>query len=119
MLGIDTDVVIRLIISDDAEQTRRARKLVERALSHDELVLVSMLVSSRNGSCVIAPAVFRIASLQITIGRWDTALWLSSMAKRLGCLVLYRYNGQSDAVSPRLNCRRSATQTFDQTKSRQ
>jgi predicted nucleic-acid-binding protein len=45
MLGIDTNVVIRLIISDDAEQTRRARKLVEQALSHDEPVLVSLLVS--------------------------------------------------------------------------
>src|SRR6202035_4503596 len=44
MLGIDTNVVIRLIISDDAEQTRRARKLVEQALSHDEPVLVSLLV---------------------------------------------------------------------------
>src|ERR1700688_3845709 len=44
MLGIDTNVVFRLIVSDDAEQTRRARKLVEQALSHDEPVLVSLLV---------------------------------------------------------------------------
>jgi len=44
MLGIDTNVVIRLIISDDAEHTCRARKLVEQALSHDEPVLVSLLV---------------------------------------------------------------------------
>lgn len=44
MLGIDTNVVIRLVISDDAEQTRRARKLVEQALSDDEPVLVSLLV---------------------------------------------------------------------------
>ncbi len=44
MLGIDTNVVIRLIVSDDAEQTCRARKLVEQALSHDEPVLVSLLV---------------------------------------------------------------------------
>src|SRR3981189_3669617 len=44
MLGIATNVVIRLVISDDAEQTRRARKLVEQALSHDEPVLVSPLV---------------------------------------------------------------------------
>ena len=44
MLGIDTNVVVRLVISDDAEQTRRARKLVEEALSHDEPVLVSLLV---------------------------------------------------------------------------
>ena len=44
MLGIDTNVVVRLVISDDAEQTRRARKLVEQALSDDEPVLVSLPV---------------------------------------------------------------------------
>src|ERR1700733_11536878 len=44
MLGIDTNVVIRLVISDDAEQTRRARRLVDQALSRDEPVLVSLLV---------------------------------------------------------------------------
>jgi predicted nucleic-acid-binding protein len=44
MLGIDTNVVVRLVVSDDAEQTRRARKLVEQALSRDEPVLVSLLV---------------------------------------------------------------------------
>ena len=44
MLGIDTNVVIRLVISDDAEQTRRARKLVDQTLSRDEPVLVSLLV---------------------------------------------------------------------------
>jgi predicted nucleic-acid-binding protein len=44
MLGIDTTVVVRLVISDDAEQTRRARKLVDQSLSRDEPVLVSLLV---------------------------------------------------------------------------
>jgi predicted nucleic-acid-binding protein len=44
MLGIDTNVVIRLVISDDAEQTRRARKLVDQSLSRDEPVLVSLMV---------------------------------------------------------------------------
>ena len=44
MLGLDTNVVVRLIVSDDAEQTRRARKLVEQALSRDEPVVVSLLV---------------------------------------------------------------------------
>ena len=44
MLGIDTNVVVRLIVLDDAAQTRRARKLVERSLSRDEPVLVSLLV---------------------------------------------------------------------------
>jgi predicted nucleic-acid-binding protein len=44
MLGIDTNVVIRLIVSDNVEQTRRARRLVEQALNRDEIVLVSLLV---------------------------------------------------------------------------
>jgi predicted nucleic-acid-binding protein len=44
MLGIDTNVVVRLGASDDAEQTRRARKLVEQALTRDDPVLVALLV---------------------------------------------------------------------------
>jgi predicted nucleic-acid-binding protein len=44
MLGIDTNVVVRLVVADDAEQTRRARKLVAQALGRDETVLVSLLV---------------------------------------------------------------------------
>ena len=44
MLGLDTNVVVRLIVADDAEQTRRARKLVNQALSRDEPILVSLLV---------------------------------------------------------------------------
>src|ERR1700735_3196824 len=44
MLGIDTNVVIRLVISADAAQTRRARTLVDQAIGRDEPVLVSLLV---------------------------------------------------------------------------
>ena len=44
MLGIDTNVVVRLIVLDDVAQTRRARRLVEQALSRHELVPVSLLV---------------------------------------------------------------------------
>jgi predicted nucleic-acid-binding protein len=44
MLGIDTNVLVRLVVSDDAEQTRRARKLVEQTLRGNEPVLVSLLV---------------------------------------------------------------------------
>jgi predicted nucleic-acid-binding protein len=35
---------MRLLVSDDAEQTRRARKLIEEALDGEESVLVSLLV---------------------------------------------------------------------------
>jgi predicted nucleic-acid-binding protein len=44
MLGIDTNVVVRLVVADDAAQTQRARKLIDQALSRDEPVLVSLLV---------------------------------------------------------------------------
>ncbi len=46
---MDTNVVVRLVVSDDAEQTRRARKLVEQALTRDEPVLVSLLVLPGSG----------------------------------------------------------------------
>lgn len=44
MLGIDTNVLVRLIVSDDVLQTRKARRLVEEALTRDEGILVSLLV---------------------------------------------------------------------------
>lgn len=44
MLGIDTNVFVRLLISDDPEQTRRARKLIDQCVARDEPVLVSLLV---------------------------------------------------------------------------
>lgn len=44
MLGVDTNVVVRLVVADDAAQTRRARSLVEQTISRDEPVLISLLV---------------------------------------------------------------------------
>ena len=44
MLGIDTNVVMRLLVSDDADQTRRARRLIEQSLGREEPVFVSLLV---------------------------------------------------------------------------
>jgi predicted nucleic-acid-binding protein len=44
MLGIDTNVVVRLVVADDAGQTGRARKLIEQALGREEPVLISLLV---------------------------------------------------------------------------
>jgi predicted nucleic-acid-binding protein len=44
MIGIDTNVVVRLVVADDADQTRRARKLIDQSLGRDEPVLVSLLV---------------------------------------------------------------------------
>ena len=44
MLGIDTNFVVRLVVADDADQTARARGLIEQTLSREEPVLVSLLV---------------------------------------------------------------------------
>jgi len=44
VLGIDTNVLVRLLIEDDAEQTRRAQRLVLRAAERGETVVVSLLV---------------------------------------------------------------------------
>lgn len=44
MLGIDTNVLLRLLVRDDAPQTRRARELVDRAVADEEPVLVSLCV---------------------------------------------------------------------------
>ncbi|MBS0613501.1 MAG: type II toxin-antitoxin system VapC family toxin [Proteobacteria bacterium] len=44
MVGLDTNVLVRLLISDDEAQTRRARKFVNEAVARDEMVLVSIPV---------------------------------------------------------------------------
>jgi len=44
MLGLDTNVLVRLLIEDDAAQTRRARNLVDAAVAEQETVLVSLPV---------------------------------------------------------------------------
>ena len=44
MLGLDTNVLVRLLIEDDPAQTRRARNLVDAAVVAGEMVLVSLPV---------------------------------------------------------------------------
>jgi predicted nucleic-acid-binding protein len=44
VLGIDTNVLVRLLVADDASQTRRARSLVDRAAEAGDSVLVSLPV---------------------------------------------------------------------------
>lgn len=44
MLGIDTNVLVRLLVEDDAEQTRRAQRLVTRAVEAGDAVVISLLV---------------------------------------------------------------------------
>ena len=44
MLGVDTNVLVRLLVEDDVEQTRRAQRLVVRAVERGETVVVSLIV---------------------------------------------------------------------------
>lgn len=44
MLGIDTNILVRLLVADDAAQTRRAQQLVEGAQRDNGVVLISLLV---------------------------------------------------------------------------
>jgi predicted nucleic-acid-binding protein len=44
VLGIDTNVLVRLLVEDDAQQTRRARRLVARAVEAGDAIVISLLV---------------------------------------------------------------------------
>ena len=44
MLGIDTNVLVPLLVEDDKAQSRRARHLVDTAIAAGELLFVSLLV---------------------------------------------------------------------------
>ena len=44
MLGIDTIILVRLLVADDSAQTRRAQELVADATRDHGVVLVSLLV---------------------------------------------------------------------------
>lgn len=44
MLGLDTNVLMRLIVNDEPAQGDRARRLIERCAANGESVFVSLLV---------------------------------------------------------------------------
>jgi predicted nucleic-acid-binding protein len=44
MIGVDTNVLVRFLVKDDQAQFEKARKLIGRAASSGNPVLVSMLV---------------------------------------------------------------------------
>ncbi|MGB5879223.1 MAG: type II toxin-antitoxin system VapC family toxin [Thermoanaerobaculia bacterium] len=46
MIGLDTNVVVRLMIEDDETQARRARRLLDEAAERDEPVFISDIVLS-------------------------------------------------------------------------
>lgn len=44
MLGIDTNVLVRLLVLDDRTQSRRAHELIRSAIQREQVVWVSLLV---------------------------------------------------------------------------
>ncbi|MEO7726427.1 MAG: type II toxin-antitoxin system VapC family toxin [Burkholderiales bacterium] len=119
MLGIDTNVVVRLLIADDAEQTRRARRLVQDAVNRGEPVLVSLpvlietewVLRSRYGlDRTAVTGVFRAALETRELSFEDEPAieealmhWQDSACGFADCLIA--------AHNSRLGCR--ATATFD------
>jgi len=119
VLGLDTNVLVRLLVADDAAQTRRARALVERALERDEPVLVSLPVIietewvlrsrySFDKAGVLASLSGLMAARDLTFEdepAIEEALyrWKDSAAGFADCLIV--------AHNRRLGC--SATATFD------
>ena len=119
MLGIDTNVLVRLLVADDALQTRRARALVERALDHDDPILVSLpvvietewVLRSRYGfdkPATLSSLRHLLAARELTFedeSALEEALyqWNEGAAGFVDCLIA--------AHNRRLGC--SATATFD------
>ena len=44
MTGLDTNVIVRILVDDDAAQSARARRLVNRAIEADATLFVSNIV---------------------------------------------------------------------------
>ena len=73
MIALDTNVVVRLLVDDDPQQTRRARKLIE---TRTALVMPSVLLETEwvlRGAYDIGPAVIA-ASLRKLLGLANVAL---------------------------------------------
>ena len=119
MLGLDTNVLVRFLVRDDAHQFARARRLIERREGNAEELLVSLIVlvetewvlRTRYG----LPKEEIIAAILVllgTEGMWledeptiEEALfhWKETVVDFADCLIAAR--------NRRLSCR--ATATFD------
>jgi predicted nucleic-acid-binding protein len=117
VLGLDTNVLVRLLVSDDAAQTRKARELVERCAGRGEQVLISLpviveaewVLRSRyemgKGDIL---ALFRdlLAVRELTLEN-DSSIeealfhWQDSRADFVDCLIVAHHR--------RLGCSRTAT----------
>jgi predicted nucleic-acid-binding protein len=119
MLGIDTNVLVRLLVADDAAQTRKARLLIEKCVTRHEAVLVSIAVivevewvlrSRYEMSKPEIVAAFRALLAAVELAFEDESAleealytWQDSPAGFVDCLIVAR--------NRRLGC--SATATFD------
>jgi predicted nucleic-acid-binding protein len=119
MLGLDTNVLVRLLTGDDPAQSDRARRLIERRAAAGEPVFVSLLVlleaawvlRSRYGfdKAQVSRAIEALLeSAEITIedeSVVEEALhrWENSVADFADCLIAACYSDRG--------CR--ATVTFD------
>jgi predicted nucleic-acid-binding protein len=119
MLGIDTNVLVRFLVRDDAAQFERARRLIKREIGAGEDLLVSLMVLLETESVLrnryplqkaeIAEALSGL--LDATEVRFEDEpaveealfLWKDSAAGFADCLI--------GAHNHRLGCR--ATATFD------
>jgi predicted nucleic-acid-binding protein len=119
VFGLDTNVLVRFLVHDDAEQFERARRLIKREVGQNEPVMVSLLVLletewvlrsryalSKADILGVFALLLETAELQFEDeGAVEEAVftWRDSPAQFADCLINARHR--------RLGCR--ATATFD------
>jgi predicted nucleic-acid-binding protein len=124
LLGIDTNVLVRLLVQDDRAQSRRARELVQQAVDRERVVWVSLLVMIETEWVLRSRYAFsKAATLQLIVSLLETreftfedepaleeALhhWKESPCGFADCLII--------AHNRRAGC--SATASFDRRAAR-
>jgi predicted nucleic-acid-binding protein len=119
MLGIDTNVLVRFLVRDDAAQFEKARRLIKREVAAERRVFVSQLVLLETEwvlrSRYALPKIEIIAAISGLLDASDVQIedepaveealfvWKDSAADFADCLI--------GARNRRLGCR--ATATFD------
>lgn len=117
MLGLDTNVLVRFLVQDDAEQFERARRLIKREVGQNEPVLISLLVLLETEWVLRSRyALTKSDILSVFSSLLDAAelsfedepsieealfAWKDSVAEFADCLICARHR--------RLGCRASAT----------
>jgi predicted nucleic-acid-binding protein len=119
MLGIDTNVLVRLLVADDPAQTRRARALVDRAVQRGDPVLVSLPVILETEWVLRSRYTFDKSATLASLGSLMSARELAFEDEPALEEALYRWKdaatGFADCLIAAHNRRlgSSATATFD------